>query len=119
KQADCCEAFLEIGFDFAVCVATYPPEGTRPIADWDASVDGFIVALHRTGTKGAIVSSLAENMPEGVGRRVAALQTTPLQGTKDGMQAVANAAGYLRRRAKLLEEDASALRVPASTHLQG
>lgn len=119
KQADCCEAFLKIGFDFAICVATYPPEGTRPIADWDASVDGFIDALHRTGTKGAIVSSLAENMPESVGRRVAALQTTPLQGTRDGMKAVANAAGYIRHRAKLLEEGASALRVPAPPRLQG
>ncbi len=112
KQADCCEGFLKIGFDFAVCVATYPPEGTRPIADWDASVDGFVEALRRTGTKGAIVCSLAENMPEQVGRRVAALGTTPLQGTKDGMKAVANAAAYVQHRARILEEGASSVRIP-------
>lgn len=113
KQAECCENFLKaLEPDFSVCVATYPPPGTRPLHEYDSSVDGYGEALRRTGQRGAVLSLLAENVTQEVGERILAAGATPLQGIRDGMAAVAHAANYSLGRLRLEEQGFETIRVP-------
>ena len=104
KQAECCVRFMQAPHDVVIAVETYPPDGTRVKEEWDVSVASFVEALERTGTMGAIISSLPENLPANVREQVASKGVTPLQGMRDGMVAVANAASYRPRRKAILRD---------------
>lgn len=119
KQRECCTIFMRGRYDVVVEVATYPPPGTRPREGWDISVDSFVEAVVAAETKGAIICSLAESLPQDVRERVIARQVTPLQGTQDGMRAIANAARYGTLRKSIQEDGFRSVLLPTRAQTRG
>ncbi|MDS9469317.1 acetate--CoA ligase family protein [Paracoccus sp. MBLB3053] len=74
-------------------VLDYPRPESFEAPSWDMAVDAVIAASRASGKPMAIISLLAENMPEAVARRLMEAGVIPLCGMWDAVRAIRAAAG--------------------------
>jgi acyl-CoA synthetase (NDP forming) len=105
-QTACFTALLESRMDLHLLVLDFPRDDRCDGASWHTTLDAFIQAQAATGVKAGVLSTLPEGMPEAVAQRLLAAGIVPLQGTADGLKAMAAAAqiGAAGRRTGQLGE---------------
>jgi acetyl-CoA synthetase len=86
------EAFLQQDFDFSLCMLDYPREDRCDVSAWLTAEHAFSGALESRGTRGAVVSVFADNLPEAVCERLVARGVAPLAGIDAAVAAVQAAA---------------------------
>ncbi len=79
-------------------VADFPREDRCSAADWEPVIVALGSAARAAPAPMALLSSLAENIPEAAAERLMALGVAPLAGIEDGLDAVAAAAWLGRER---------------------
>ncbi len=95
-------AMLKEGADLNMLVLDFPREDRCDLSAWEPAVQAFADAARLTGKAAAIVSSLPENLPEGVAAALIEKGITPLLCIDDALRAAEAAAQcghYLRRDA--------------------
>lgn len=85
-------AFISGGFDFNLLVLDFPRGDRCSDADWMATVDAFDRALKTTGTKGGVLASLPENLPESWCDTIASQGMVPMLGFTEALEAIEAAA---------------------------
>ena len=85
-------AFAQGGFDANLLVLDFP-RGDRCVDDdWWASVGAFGRAMDTSGGKGAIMATMAENLPEATAVKLIERGIVPLLGVRDALAAMQCAA---------------------------
>ncbi len=85
-------AFAQGGFDANVLLLDFPRADRCVDDDWWMSVNAFERALESTAGKGAIVATMAENLPETTAAELIRRGIAPLVGVRDALTAMACAA---------------------------
>jgi acyl-CoA synthetase (NDP forming) len=85
-------AFVSGGFDLNMLVLDYPRADRCSDADWQPAVNAFEAALKANGARGAIVTSMQENVPEAYAEDLMARGIVPLFGIPEAMDAAEAAA---------------------------
>ena len=85
-------AFAKGGFDANVLVLDFPRDDRCDDADWQVTAQAFEQALRDADAKGAVLATLAENMPEGWAQALLARGIAPLCGIGEGLAALEAAA---------------------------
>lgn len=85
-------ALLETPVDLHLLVVDLPRDDRCDGAAWRTALDAFVAAQQRTGARTAVVTTLAEGMPEPLAQELLAAGIVPLQGIGDAVRAVAAAA---------------------------
>ena len=85
-------ALLDARFDCHLLVLDLPRDDRCDTAPWRTTVDAFVEAQRMSGAPAAVVSSLAEGMPESQAEELVAHGIVPLQGIDDALRAVQAAA---------------------------
>ena len=85
-------AFAQGGFDANLLLLDFPRGDRCADDDWWASVGAFGRAMDTTGGKGAIMATMAENLPEATAVKLIERGIVPLLGVRDGLTAMACAA---------------------------
>ncbi len=98
-QTACFTALLGSGMDLHILVLDFPRADRCDGASWRSTLDAFVQAHAATGAPAAVLSSLPEGMPDEVAQRLLDAGIVSLQGTSDGLKAIAAAAriGSARR----------------------
>ncbi len=85
-------AFVSGGFDFNFLLLDFP-RGDRCLdTEWQGAVDAFAAALEANGTRGAVVASMPENLPERYCAAIMERGIVPLSGFTEALDAVEAAA---------------------------
>ncbi|MDN2565171.1 acetate--CoA ligase family protein [Aquibium sp. A9E412] len=85
-------AMLAGGFDLNLLVLDFPRADRCADDDWWPTADAFADALAATGARGAVVATMAENLPEAAAERLAARGVAPLMGVAEALEAAEAAA---------------------------
>jgi acyl-CoA synthetase (NDP forming) len=80
------------GFDLNMLVLDFPRTDRCSDADWWPTVNAFEAALKANGAKGAIVTSMGENIPEGHAEELFRRGIVPILGIAEAMDAAEAAA---------------------------
>ena len=80
--------FAKGGFDANVLVLDFPRDDRCDDADWQVTAQAFEQALRDADAKGAVLATLAENMPEGWAQALLARGIAPLCGIGEGLAAL-------------------------------
>ncbi|MEZ5535396.1 MAG: acetate--CoA ligase family protein [Thiolinea sp.] len=86
------QAMLEIGFDLNLLVLDFPRADRCDDTDWQRPLRAFEQAVINTGQRAALVSTLAENIPESCAARLQASGIVTLGGIQESLQAAELAA---------------------------
>ena len=79
-------------FDATLLVLDFPRPDRCDAADWQITLDAFHWAMAKTGSKGLIVATLGENMPEGKAAWLVERSVAPLCGIGEALAAIECAA---------------------------
>ena len=79
-------------FDATLLVLDFPRPDRCDAADWQVTLDAFHGAMAETGSKGLIVATLGENMPEGKAAWLVERGVAPLCGIREALAAIECAA---------------------------
>lgn len=85
-------AMVSGGFGLNMLVLDFPRTDRCSDADWWLTVNAFEAALKANGAKGAVVASMAENLPEGHAEELMRRGIVPILGIAEAMDAAAAAA---------------------------
>ncbi len=85
-------AMVSDSFGLNMLVLDFPRTDRCSDADWWLTVNAFEAALKANGAKGAIVASMAENLPEGQAEELLKRGIVPFLGIAEAMDAAAAAA---------------------------
>ena len=85
-------AFARAGFDANLIALDFPRQDRCEDADWEIALAAFERAMAATESKGALVASLAENLPEEKAQRMMARGIAPLAGLGEALCAIECAA---------------------------
>jgi acyl-CoA synthetase (NDP forming) len=88
QQAAKYTAFLSEGFDVSLCLLDYPRDDYCDQSTWDGAEKGFVRALQKTNTKGAILTTFADTISETVAQRLMKDGVVMLAGINDGVAGV-------------------------------
>jgi acyl-CoA synthetase (NDP forming) len=88
QQADKFTAFLSEGFDFSLCLLDYPRDDYCDQLTWSGAERGFVRALQKTDSKGAILTTFADTISETVAQRLMKDGVVMLAGIDDGVAGV-------------------------------
>lgn len=88
RMTRCFGAMLEGGYDFAFFVLDYPRGDQCEQSDWGVAVGSFVSAARSAGRKAALVSTLAEGIPEEVALGLVEEGVAPLCGMVQALAAV-------------------------------
>jgi acyl-CoA synthetase (NDP forming) len=102
---------LNAGYDAVSFMLDCPPQGEADTASFDAVIDVFIESARGASTRAALIASLPETMGEQVRQRCLAGGVAPLQGQREGLEAMALAASVGQR---WLTDDSIALQIPSA-----
>ena len=91
-QAACFTALMGSGMDLHLLVLDFPRADRCDGGSWQTTLDAFVQAQATTGAPAAVLGSLPEGLPDDVAQRLLAAGIVPLQGTSDGLKAIAAAA---------------------------
>jgi len=81
-------AFMNDGFDITISLLDYPRADLCNTASWEVAERSFVEAVRRSGGKGAVMSTLADNMAEPVARRLIKQGVVPLTGIDSGLAGI-------------------------------
>lgn len=81
-------AMLRGGFDITLLILDYPCTNDCDMQEWIEAGEAFARACEQTGQQGAIVCTLAENMPAAVADSLAARGVVPLLGLSQAVRAI-------------------------------
>ncbi len=111
-MTDTFTAMASGGFDLNVLVLDFPRSDRCSDADWWPTVRAFEAALRTNDTKGAIVSSMGENLPEEHAVELLKRGIVPIQGIAEAFDAAEAAAfiGHAWWRTSPLEGEVAAKR---------
>jgi acyl-CoA synthetase (NDP forming) len=100
RMTECFAAVLDEQRALCVFVLDVPRPDRCSQAGYRCAVDAIIAAARRTGARAAVLTSLPENLTEGMAAEFAAAGVVPLFGMVEGLQAIDAAirAGRLVRR---------------------
>ena len=79
-------------FDATLLVLDFPRPDRCDAADWQITLNAFHKAMAETGSRGMIVATLGENMPEGKAAWLVERGVAPLCGIREGLAAIECAA---------------------------
>ena len=79
-------------FDATLLVLDFPRPDRCDAADWQITLDAFHWAMAESGSKGLIVATLGENMPEGKAAWLVERSVAPLCGIREALAAIECAA---------------------------
>ena len=85
-------AFARGGFDATVLVIDFPRVDRCDDTDWEAAVNAFDRAMARTGSRGVVAATLAENLPEARAVQLLERGIAPLAGVREALIAIECAA---------------------------
>jgi acetate---CoA ligase (ADP-forming) len=102
---------LNAGYDAVSFMLDCPPEGEADTASFDAVIDVFIESARGASTRAALIASLPETLGEHVRQRCLAGGVAPLQGQREGLEAMALAAAVGQR---WLADNSIALQIPTA-----
>ena len=88
-MARCFAAMADPCVDLVAVIADWPHEGRCDASDWACISEALIAAARRTGARFALLSSLAEGLPEALARDLHAAGVATLCGFRDGLDAIA------------------------------
>ena len=88
QQAEKYTAFLSEGFDVSLCLLDYPRDDYCDQSTWDGAERGFVRALQKTNSKGAILTTFADTISETVAQRLMKDGVVMLAGIDDGVAGV-------------------------------
>ncbi len=94
---DTFSAMVGGGFDLNLLVLDFPRDDRCSDADWWPAVNAFEAAVRTARARGAIVASLAENLPEHHAEQLFARGIVPLHGIAEAVDA-AEAAAFIGQR---------------------
>ncbi|MGI9319325.1 MAG: acetate--CoA ligase family protein [bacterium] len=89
-------AMLQGTFDITLLILDYPFTNNCDMQEWIDAGEAFAKACELSGQSGAIVSSMAENMPPAVAASLAARGIVPLFGLSQAVKAIEAVAGVCR-----------------------
>jgi len=92
RMTDAFAGMMAAGFDLSMVVLDFPRDDRCDDRDWMATVEATAAAAARTGAKAALVSSLAETMPDRRAAEIMALGIAPLCELDAAMAAIDAAA---------------------------
>ena len=92
KLADCFAAMMDESLAIAVILLDFPRQDRCDDTSWHHVIEAAKEALHRKNIPIAIMSSLAETMPEAIALKIMKSGMTPLCGMDEGLEAIALAA---------------------------
>lgn len=104
----CCDALLANEPGAATLILDYPKDasGERPACM--IAADALAACAREKDVPAAIVSVFADLMPEAEAARIAAMGVAPLQGLREGFEAIGAAMAYGATRSRILRENALA-----------
>lgn len=88
-------AVMQSDFDLTVLVLDFPPSGAGSSAQWDLAWQALAGAVESTGHQAAVVSTLAECLPQQKCERLIDSGLIPLLGVDDGLAAIEAAAFFV------------------------
>jgi acyl-CoA synthetase (NDP forming) len=88
QQAEKYTAFLSEGFDISLCLLDYPRDDYCDQSTWDGAERGFVRALQKTNSKGAILTTFADTISETVAQRLMKDGVVMLAGINDGIAGI-------------------------------
>lgn len=104
---------LNAGYDAVSFMLDCPPQDEADTASFDAVIDAYIESAQGSASRAALIASLPETMGEQVRQRCLAGGVAPLQGQREGLEAMALAAEVGRR---WRSEHPTALQIPLAAH---
>ncbi len=104
---------LNAGYDAVSFMLDCPPQGEADTASFDAVIDVYIESAQGCGSRAALIASLPETMGEQVRQRCLAGGVAPLQGQREGLEAMALAAAVGRH---WRTDQQTALQIPSASH---
>ncbi|MGA8259576.1 MAG: acetate--CoA ligase family protein [Arenicellales bacterium] len=93
-QTECFAGMMDCRFDTHLLLLDFPREDRCASVDWKITLQAFITARGAAGehARACVVASIAEGLPEAVGKRLLAAGIAPMQGIVECLDAVAAAA---------------------------
>jgi acyl-CoA synthetase (NDP forming) len=91
-QTACFAGLMMCGFEAHVLALDFPRADRCDGSSWHTTLEAWVAARQQTGAPAVVLSTLPEGLPEAVAKRLLAQGIAPLQGTQDGLQAIAHAA---------------------------
>ena len=88
RMTDTFSAMMAGNYDLTLLILDIPSDDREATDIWLRAVRAFIAACHASGSKGALVSVLGENLPDEVARLVIENNIAPLQGLAQALSAV-------------------------------
>ncbi|MEQ8367554.1 MAG: acetate--CoA ligase family protein [Roseicyclus sp.] len=88
----CFAALLDGPIEMGLLVLDWPRADRGDGAAWDLALDAFAAAVQQTGTRGAVLASLPENLPEACALACLERGLLPLSGIETALDAIAAAA---------------------------
>ena len=85
-------AFAQAGFNLNLIALDFPRADRCDDADWETTLSAFKRAMAAARAKGALVATLAENLPEEKAERLIAQGIAPLAGLSEALAAIGCAA---------------------------
>ena len=82
------KAFMANGFDLTLSLLDYPRQDRCDTSDWEVAEQAFIEAIQQSGSKGAIMSTLSDNMTESIANRLMEQGVVPLIGIDSGLAGI-------------------------------
>ncbi len=85
-------AMLANGFDLAILVMDLPRADLCDDQEWWVAIESFATALQQMGCRGAVLSSMTENLSEACAQRLLGLGIVPFAGIVEAVAAIQSAA---------------------------
>jgi len=81
-------AMLRGHADMSFLILDFPRADRCDYSDWFQAVEAYAEACNATGAKGAVLATMAENMPEALAQQIAYLGLAPMIGVTEAITAV-------------------------------
>ncbi len=88
RLAETFAAFICEDFDLSLCLLDYPREDLCDQSTWAGAEQGFLRACHKSGTRGAVLSTLSDTISEPVAARLMSRGIVPLAGIDSGLAGI-------------------------------
>ncbi|NOR89605.1 MAG: CoA-binding protein [Anaerolineales bacterium] len=88
KLAASFAAFLSEDFDVSLCLLDYPREDICDQSTWGGAERGFVRAVQQTDTKGVVLATFSDTMPESVATRLMKQDIAALAGVDAGLAGI-------------------------------
>ena len=81
-------AFLSEDFDVSLCLLDYPREDLCDQSSWGGAERGFVRAVQKTGTRGAVMATFSDTLTESVAERLMNAGVALLAGIDTGVAGI-------------------------------